>query len=77
MIRRFSQIHKIDYNETFAFIVRINILRAILILIVIKNLEIDQINVNNAFTKSTLKYFIYINTFSLIDVKQRKYLRLL
>ena len=69
MIKEFSQIHKIDYNKTFAFIVRMNILRAMLILIIIKNLEIDQINVNNAFTKSTLKHFIYINTSSLIDVK--------
>ena len=48
-----------------------------LTLIIIKNLEIDQINVNNAFTKSTLKHFIYINASFLIDVKQKKYLRLL
>ena len=48
-----------------------------LILIIIKTLEIDQINVNNAFTKSTLKHLIYINAFSLIDVKQKKNLRLL
>ena len=69
MIREFSQIHKINYNKTFAFIVRMNILRIMLILIIIKNLEIDQINVNNTFIKSTLKYLIYINTFFLIDVK--------
>ena len=45
--------------------------------IVIKNLETGQINVNNAFTKSALKHFIYMNAFSLIDMKQREYLRLL
>ena len=39
------------------------------ILIVIKDLKIDQINVNNVFIKLTLKHLIYINTFSLIDVK--------
>ena len=77
MIKEFSQIHKIDYNETFIFIVRINILRAMLALIIIKNLEIDQINVNNTFIKSTLKYLIYMNTLPLINIKQKEYLKLL
>ena len=72
MIKEFSQIYGINYNETFAFIVRINILRIILTLITIKNLEIDHINVNNAFTKSALKHLIYINVSSLINVKQKK-----
>ena len=48
-----------------------------LILITIKDLETGQININNAFTKSTLKHLIYMNAFSLIDVKLKKYLRLL
>ena len=48
-----------------------------LALIIIKNLEIGQINVNNVFTKLALKHLIYINAPSLIDVKQRKYLKLL
>ena len=47
------------------------------ILIIIKDLEIDQINVNNILTKLALKYLIYINAFSLIDIKQKKYLKLL
>ena len=54
-----------------------NILRIVLTLIIIKDFEIGQVNVNNAFTKSTLKHFIHINTFFLIDVKQKKYLKLL
>ena len=40
-----------------------------LILIIIKNLKIEQINVNNVFIKLTLKCCIYMNAFFLIDVK--------
>ena len=59
--REFSQIYDIDYDETFAFTVRINTLRAVLALIAIKNLETEQVDINNVFIESTLKHLIYIN----------------
>ena len=69
--------HDIDYNETFAPTIRINILRVILTLIAIENLETEQVNINNAFTKLSLKHLIYMNVPSDMNVKQREYLRLL
>ena len=53
--RGFSQVKGIDYNETFAPIVKIDTLRTILELIAVHNLETGQANINNAFTESTLK----------------------
>ena len=69
--------HDIDYNETFASTIRIDILYAILVLIAIKDLKTKQVDINNAFTKLLLKYLIYINVSSDVNVKQREYLRLL
>ena len=69
--------HDIDYNETFASTIRIDILYAILVLIAIKDLKTKQVDINNAFTKLLLKYLIYINVSSSVNVKQREYLRLL
>ena len=59
--RGFSQIYDIDYDETFALTVRMNILRAVLALVAIKDLETGQVDVNNVFIESTLKHLIYMN----------------
>lgn len=75
--RGFSQIHGIDYDETFAPTVRMDTLRAVLALVAIKDLETGQIDVNNAFTESTLKHLIYMNAPPGVNVKQGEYLRLL
>ena len=75
--RGFSQIYDIDYDETFALTVRMNTLRAMLALIAIKDLETEQVDVNNAFTESTLKYLIYMNASPEVIVNQGEYLKLL
>lgn len=75
--RGFSQMHGIDYDETFAPTIRMDTLRAVLALVAIKDLETGQIDVNNAFTESTLKHLIYMSAPPGLDVKQGEYLRLL
>ena len=75
--RGFSQIHDIDYDETFAPTVRINTLRAMLALIAIKDLKTGQVDVNNVFTESTLKHLIYMNASFGVVVNQGEYLKLL
>ena len=75
--KEFLQIHDIDYDETFAFTVRINTLRAVLALIVIEYLETEQVDINNVFTESTLKYLIYMNVSLEVIVNQKEYLKLL
>ena len=75
--RGFSQIQGIDYDETFAPTVRMDTMRAVLALIAIKDLETGQIDVNNAFTESTLEHLIYMQPPPGLDVKQGEYLRLL
>ena len=52
-------------------------LRTILGLIVVYSLETGQADINNAFTKSTLKWSIYINLPLGVEVKEDEYLRLL
>ncbi len=75
--RGFSQIYGIDYDETFAPTVRMDTLRAVLALVAIKDLETGQVDVNNAFTESTLKHLIYMNAPPGVIVNQREYLKLL
>ena len=67
----------IDYNETFAPIVKIDTLRTVLGLIAVHDLETGQVDVNNAFTESTLKWLIYMNPPPGVEVKEDECLRLL
>ena len=41
IIRGFEQQYKIDYQETFALVIRYNTLQALLVKVVVKDLEID------------------------------------
>lgn len=75
--RGFSQIHRIDYNNTFALTIRIDTMRAVLTLVAIKDLKTGQVDVNNTFIESTLKHLIYINAPPGVDIKQGEFLRLL
>ena len=54
-----------------------NILRALIALIAIQDLETGQIDVNNAFTEVTLKHLIYIHIPPGINMKQGEFLHLL
>ncbi len=69
IVRDFFQIHEVDYENTFASIIKFDILRVFLIIATMKNLELHQVNVNNAFTESFLKEIIYM--FSSSEVKVR------
>jgi hypothetical protein len=59
--RGFSQEYGIDYTETFAPTVRMDTLRLVLSVVAKYDLECHQIDVNNAFTESTLKEQIYLS----------------
>ncbi len=69
IVRNFFQIHEVDYENTFMSIIKFDILRVFLVIMTMKNLELHQVNVNNAFTESFLKEIIYI--FSSSEVKVR------
>jgi len=69
IIKDFFQIHEVDYENTFTSIIKFDILQVFLIIVTMKNLELYQINVNNAFTESFFKEIIYM--FSLSEVKVR------
>ena len=58
--RGFSQIHGVDYGETFASTVRTDSIRLLLALAAINDWEIHQINISNAFTNSELKEQIFM-----------------
>ena len=54
---------KINYNETFAFILKFELLRLLFALTIYLNLLIYQLNVNNAYFNSDLYNEIYITRF--------------
>jgi uncharacterized integral membrane protein len=48
------QIYSQDFNKTFTLIIHINLLRILIAIIVVKNIEAEQVDINNTFTKSKL-----------------------
>ena len=78
----FEQKYSIDYTATFVSVVRYITLRALLVKAAIKDLEIDQMEVNTVFLNPELKEEIYIEIpeyFKLLYLNIdfiRKYLRL-
>ena len=66
--RGFSQMHGIDYEDTFAPTVKFDTLHMFLALIALENLKCHQVDVNNAFTESFLKKTIYMTSPPGVDV---------
>ena len=60
VIRGFEQQWGIDYNETFASVVRYNTLRALLAKAAIEDLEIDHLDVDTAFLNANCEEEIYM-----------------
>jgi len=69
IVRDFSQIHEVDYENTFTSIIKFDTLQVFLIIATMKNLELHQVNVNNAFTESFLKEIIYMSSSSEVKVR--------
>ncbi len=69
IVRNFFQIHEVNYENTFASIIKFNILQVFLVIAIMKNLELHQVDVNNAFTESFFKEIIYMS--SLLEMKVR------
>ena len=66
--RDFSQMHDIDYEDTFAPTVKFDTLCIFLTLVALENLKCHQVNVNNAFTEFFLKKIIYMTLSSDVEV---------
>ncbi len=77
MIRDFFQIHEVDYKNTFTSIIKFDTLQVFLAITTMKDLELHQVNVNNAFTESFLKEIIYMFFSSEMKVKSDCILRVL
>jgi len=56
----YSQIPGMDYNDTFAPVVRMETIRTLLALAVQENWEIQQMDVKGAYLNGTLKEKIYM-----------------
>ncbi len=69
IVRGFFQIHEVDYENTFASIVKFDTLRVFLAIAAMKDLELHQVDVNNAFTESFLKETIYMFPSSEVKVR--------
>ena len=70
--RDFSQIYEIDYTDIFVSTVKFDTFRLFLVVVVLKNLECHQMNVNNAFTKSFFKKIIYMKFSSDVDLSSEQ-----
>ncbi len=64
----FTQVFDINYENTFAFIIKFDILRMFLVIVMLKDLKYYQVNVNNAFIEFFLKKNIYIILLFKVDV---------
>ena len=60
VIRGFKQTYRIDYFKTFASVLRYNTLRLLLAKAVVKDLEIEQMDVQTAFLNLVYKEEVYI-----------------
>jgi len=69
IIKDFFQIHEVDYENTFASIIKFDTLQVFLVIATMKNLKLHQVNVNNAFTESFLKEIIYMFFSSEVKVR--------
>lgn len=58
--RGFTQRFRLDFWDTFAPTVRYETLRTFLAIVTLFNIELYQIDINNAFTESRLREDIYI-----------------
>jgi len=75
--RGFSQMHGIDYEDTFAPTVKFDTLRIFMALTALENLECHQVDVNNAFTESFLKEEIYMSPPAGVTIAPGRVLRVL
>ena len=56
----YSQIPGMDYTDTFSLVVRLETIRAILVLVVSQDWEIQQMDVKGAYLNGTLKEEVYM-----------------
>ena len=75
--RNFTQVFEINYKNIFALIVKFNTLQLFLVIVILKDLECYQIDINNVFTKFFLKEKIYIVSLSKVNVSLKQYLYIL
>lgn len=75
--RGFSQKYGVDYTDTFAPTVRHDTLRTFFAVVCLEDLECHQVDVNNAFTESSLKEDIYMKPPPGVDVRPGRALHIL
>ena len=75
--RGFTQVHGVDYEETFAPTLRADSLRILLALMTLKDMKTEQIDVNNAFIESDLQKAIYMHSSKKMTLKNDRVLRFL
>ena len=76
MIREFSQKYDIDYEKIFALTLRFESLRMLLAMTAKHDLEIDQLNIFNAYLQESLNEEIYMKISEEMNVKRSKVLLL-
>ena len=74
--RGFIQIYGINFDETFAPIMRINSLRILLYFMALEDMEAEQVDVNNVFTESIFEEDIYMSLLSGLTLFRRCVLKL-
>ncbi|RDX92154.1 hypothetical protein CR513_25774, partial [Mucuna pruriens] len=55
------QVDDLDYNETFALVAKMAIVQTLLVVVAIKNWELHQIDVHNAFLHGDLNKDVYMH----------------
>ncbi len=74
MMREFSQIYDVDYEDTFVSTMKYDTFQVFMTLIALENLKCHQVDVNNVFMKSFLREIIYITSFFRVKITQKQVL---
>jgi hypothetical protein len=61
VLRGFTQLSGVDYDETFSLVVRPTIIRIVLFLALSRDWVVHQLDVKNAFLHGTLTKMVYCN----------------
>lgn len=55
VVRGFSQQHRVDYNETYALMLKFETFRTLLAIAAVEDLELHQMNIKNVYLASELE----------------------
>ena len=71
MIKGYKQIEGLDYFDTYSLVMRINLIRMMLAIDALRNLEVYQMNVKTVFQNGELDEEIYMKQLERLTTQEQ------